>query len=205
LSIALQMPLTVFRSCRLFLADYLCLAQLSKINGFQWFLPGFVHPLQAMMILLLHLTHCANLPCEESLQSMPLLAQVFELVGNRLQQGRVVSSNVDAAESQGRSDKANLIYCLLAKLRYRVWKRAGWQNSSASAGPGCPLENITQAIKFARSDEYTEQQGPRWNSPDNGHEPPSVEHQPGFQPLEEIELDQYEDLFNQYLQPGVME
>lgn len=157
------------------------------------------------MILLLHLTSCANLSYEESLQSVSLLAQVFELVGNRLQHGRVVSSNVDTAESQGRSDKANLIYCLLAKLRYRVWKRAGWQNSPSSDGPGCPIENLNEAIKFARSDEYTEQQGPRWNSLDNGHEPPSAEHQPGVQPVEEIEFDQYEDLFNQYLQPGVME
>lgn len=157
------------------------------------------------MILLLHLTSCANLPYEESLQSVSLLAQVFELVGNRLQQGRVVSSNADMAESQGRSDKANLIYCLLAKLRCRVWKRAGWQNSSPNDGPGCPIENITEAIKLARSDEYTEQQGPRWNNLDNGHEPPSPEHQTGVQPVETIEFDQYEDLFNQYLQPGVMD
>jgi len=205
LSIALQAPLTVFRSCRSFLAEYLRLAQLSKNNGFEWFLPGFVHPLQAMMILLLHLTSCANLPYEESLQSVSLLAEVFELVGNRLQQGGVVSSNVDAAESQGRSDKANLIYCLLAKLRYRVWKRAGWQNSRPSEGPGCPIENLTEAIKFARSDEYTEHQGLRWNSPDNGRKSLTIEDQRGLQPVEEIELDQYEDLFDQYLQPGVMD
>lgn len=157
------------------------------------------------MILLLHLTSCANLPYEESLQSVSLLAEVFELVGNRLQQGGVVSSNVDAAESQGRSDKANLIYCLLAKLRYRVWKRAGWQNSRPSEGPGCPIENLTEAIKFARSDEYTEHQGLRWNSPDNGRKSLTIEDQRGLQPVEEIELDQYEDLFDQYLQPGVMD
>lgn len=139
------------------------------------------------------------------MQSFSILTQVFDLVGNRLHQGRVVSSNVDAAKSRGTSDKANLIYCLLARLRYRVLKRAGCQNLSPSDGPRCPVENATEAIKFGRSDEYIEQQIPRWTSLDDDHEPPNAEHQKEVQPFEEIELDQYEDLFDQYLQPGVME
>jgi len=189
----------------LFLASYLRLAQLSKNNGFQWFLPGFVHPLQAIMILLLHLTSCTKLHYEESLQSASLLAEVFELVGNRQQQGHVVSSNADAAKSQGKSDKANLIYCFLAKLRDRVWKRAGWEHSSPGGGHGCPIEDLTEAIKFARSDDILEPQGPRWKSLDIGRQTPSIVDQTELQPVEEIELDQYEDVFDQYLQPGFME
>lgn len=53
--------------------------------GFRWFLPGFVHPLQAMMLLLLllllHLTTCASLLFENGHHTKDLLHDSFQLVG----------------------------------------------------------------------------------------------------------------------------
>ena len=188
----------------MFLEEYLRLANICVQNGFQWFLPGFVHPLQAMMILLLHLTSCSALHFEEDLRSKQLLIEVFELVGNRLQQGRLVSLNADIANSQGRSDKASLIYCLLAKLRHRVWERAAWQSPPPHGGQDCPLENLTEAIEFAHSEEQSEQQFQHPDATDNVQQPPGLTDVTSMEPIDETEFDQYDALFEQFLQPGVM-
>lgn len=156
------------------------------------------------MILLLHLTHCPSLDHERSLRSDTLLAEAFELVGNRQIQGRIVSSNADTARSQGRSEKANLIYCLLAKLGFRVWKRSGWQDFSPSGKRTCPIENLADAIRFACSEELSQPQGQDRDTTGNNRHPPGVESEVPIRPIEEIELDQYGDLLEQFLEPGVM-
>ena len=192
------------RSCLRFLKEYINQARLCSQNGFQWFLPGFVHPLQAMMILLLHLTICSDLHYEESRHSNSILADIFELVGNRLQQGWLVSSTVDTIGFPDSSDKADLIYCLLAKLRYRVWKRAAWLDSFPQGDHGCPIEDLTEAIKFARPWKLQEQESRTSSAPSNSEMVPRLRGTLSTELLDETDWNQCDDLFDQFLQPGVL-
>ena len=156
------------------------------------------------MILLLHLTTCSDLHYEESRHSNLILADIFELVGNRLQQGWLVSSTVDTIKSPDSSDKADLIYCLLAKLRYRVWKRAAWLDSFPQANHGCPIEDLTEAIKFARPGKLREQGSQTSSAPSNSEMVPQLEGTLSAELLDETDWNQYDDLFDQFLQPGVL-
>lgn len=191
----------VFRSSRRFLEEYLRQAYLCTQHGFQWFLPGFIHPLQAMIVLLLHLTGCTNLQHEASLQSKRLLIEIFELFGNRLEQGRVVSSNADVAKSQDRSDKVHLIYCLLAKLRNRVWDRAGW--ADLGGGSTCPMRNLAEAIDFARSEELLKQSNEHTEVPDDSLQAFHLDDIMSIESTDQIDWSQYDDLIEQFLQPGI--
>lgn len=139
----------VLTSCRFYLAKFAVLSQSFAQSGLQWFIPGFIHPLQPMVILLLHLTTCDSLGNEETLQTRQLLDASFGLVGNRVSQGRVVSSTPKTEKSKGRSEKANLIYCLLAKLKTRTYERAGWYNQHDDSSSGCPIRNLAEAIQTA--------------------------------------------------------
>ena len=139
----------VLTSSRFYLAKFAVLSQSFAQSGFEWFIPGFIHPLQPMVILLLHLTTCDSPGNEETLQTRRLLDASFGLVGNRISQGRVVSSNPKAEKSKGRSEKANLIYCLLAKLRTRTYERAGWHIQRDESSSGCPIRNLSEAIQTA--------------------------------------------------------
>lgn len=145
------MRLTECSSCRSFLDEYTYLAGLSTQRGLQWFLPGFIHPSQALMILLLHLTSCTDIANEARLGSQQLVDRVFDLLGNRPQEGRVTWSSVEHAQSRGTSRKPHLIHELLAKLRQRVWQRAGWGNSTIQAQRGNLHQDSTRAIGAAHS------------------------------------------------------
>ncbi|KAG7007562.1 hypothetical protein G7Y79_00009g026710 [Physcia stellaris] len=67
---------------------------------------------------------------EETLQTRQLLDASFRL-------------------SKGRSEKANLIYCLLAKLKTRTYERAGWYDQYDDSSSGCPIRNLSEAIQTA--------------------------------------------------------
>ena len=153
-----------------------------------------------MIILLLHLTSCSALDYEASLQSNMLLARTFELVGNRLQRGRLVSSNADTLRSQGKSDKANLIYCLLEKLRKRVWKRASWQQG----GQGCPMKSFEEALKVCLPDEVSQSQNRSSYITGHGQEIAGFEPKTTVESMDGIDWNQYDDLLDQFLQPDIL-
>ena len=94
-----------------------------------------------MMILLLHLTQCTDSTWEENASTRNLLDRAFDLVGNRNEQGKLVAADV-IAKSKGRSERASIVYCLLYKLRIRVWDR----DNSHSLGLSCPLNDLRKAI-----------------------------------------------------------
>ena len=104
-----------------------------------------------MMILLLHLTTCDAIDYEDAMGTKQLLDRNFELVGNRTSQGRVVSSLAKTEKSRGRSEKANLIYCLLAKIRTRTYERARWHLQRDEQNSGCPIRNLSEAIEVANA------------------------------------------------------
>ena len=146
-----QSSLPSDRSSRFFLAKFVVLSLEFAESGLLWFTPGLIKPLQPMMILLLHLTICDAIDYEDAMGTKQLLDRNFELVGNRMSQGRVVSSDANTEKSKGRSGKANLIYCLLAKLRTRTYERAGWHLQHDDQNSGCPIQNLSEAIKMANA------------------------------------------------------
>ena len=155
-----------------------------------------------MMILLLHLTTCDAIDYEDAMGTKQLLDRNFELVGNRLSQGRVVSSHAKTERSRGRSEKANLIYCLLAKLRTRTYERSKWHLQHDNQNSGCPIRNLSEAIEMANAHFKT------------GKIP--VEHGSGAQtaiearktppvPVGIADYEEWDGFFDQFLETGMIE
>lgn len=155
------------------------------------------------MILLLHLTKCPALHHEETLQSKELLTKTFAIVGNRLQRGRVVSLYMDTAKTQDKPENGILIYCLLAKLRYRVWIRAAWGIPS-QAGQGCPLDNLREAIDYLYAGEPVLSQDYSLDTHGDGEKESALGVMPTIELGEEEDFHQYDDLFEQFLQPRIL-
>ena len=156
------------------------------------------------MILLLHLTSCSALANEEHLQSKTSLAQTFDLVGNRLQQGRFVSAHVDSALTAGKSEKASLIYCLLAKLRFRVWKRAGWQRSLSPDGQACPLDDLREAIEHAHPQVHLEDQDKTQTKVPEKAAIRDIDAEMSIEAYDQLDFQQYDDIFEQFLQTEII-
>jgi len=111
-------------SARSFLETYLQLSMLSPKMGHQWFIPGFIHPLHALMALLVHLRGCSKLDTEARLRR-DLINMVVAL--QVLRSARGATSTVRAIIRWGENpEKSNPMYCLLWNLRQLVWNKAGW-------------------------------------------------------------------------------
>ena len=155
-----------------------------------------------MMILLLHLTTCDAIDYEDTMGTKQLLDRNFELVGNRMSQGRVVSSHAKTEKSRGRSEKANLIYCLLAKLRTRTYERARWHLQHDSQNSGCPIQNLSEAIEMANASFKTGTipvelgSGVR-SSSQFGRIPPM--------PMGIADHEEWDGFFEQFLETGMIE
>lgn len=156
-------------------------------------------------MLLLHLTNCSALPYEEQLGSRDFLAQIFELVSVRLQQCQI-PDDASTVDSEGQSKKANLFYCLLMKLRYRIWQRARWSIPHCSGGDLCALQNPTEPGEHRHPDMEGQQR-------EQGFLNSGEEHVQRFsnpwdavssEQSDTIDFHEYEDVFEQYLHHGVM-
>lgn len=151
------------------------------------------------MILLLHLTGCPDLVKERELHSEALLEQIFKLVGNRWRDGQIVSSSVDVAPPRGSSKKASLIYCLLAKLRYRTWQRAGW--GTAACGE-CALRDLADCIKLTLPELQCQLQA----KPPQRDEPESLEESAAdviaTSREEAADINFHDDFLEQFLLPN---
>lgn len=100
-------------------------------------MPGFIQPLHALIILLLHLSACSHLD-EESRLSQDLVDQIFKLRVNHMlrwsdAQTRATMTGDKKAETL---QKSNPRYRMLRNLRERVWHKVGWQIPSSEAGQG---------------------------------------------------------------------
>ena len=201
-SFSYQSSLPSDRSSRFFLAKFVALSLAFAESGLQWFTPGLIQPLQPMMILLLHLTICDSIGYEDAMGTKQLLDRNFELVGNRMSEGRIISSNAKTEKAKGRSAKANLIYCLLAKLRTRTYERAGWDLQHDDQNSGCPIQNLSEAIKMANAPFQTGpvpvDHGSRVRTPDEAGEMPPV-------PMDIAGDEELDGFFEEFIETGMME
>lgn len=154
-----------------------------------------------MMVLLLHLTTCGNLDFEETSKTRLLLDQNFELVGDRMSQGRVVSSSANAEESKGRSEKAHLIYSLLAKRKTRTYERAGWHSAHDNSSDSCPVRNFSPAIEKAtvplRPEIMANGNDSEAVVPDGYQDVPAV-------PMDTTDWEEWGGLVEEFLQPDMI-
>ena len=157
-----------------------------------------------MMILLLHLTTCDAIDYEDAVGTKQLLDRNFELVGNRMSQGRVVSAHAKTEKSRGRSEKANLIYCLLAKLRTRTYGRARWHLQHDDQNSGCPIRNLSKAIEMANASFQSGtvlvpvEHGSEVQTSNGAAEMPLV-------PVRIADHEEWDGFFEQFLEIGMIE
>ncbi|KAA8911405.1 hypothetical protein FN846DRAFT_438743 [Sphaerosporella brunnea] len=105
-------------ACKSHLRRYLFLAD-AKHTPFHWFIPGFVRPQHPTLILMLRLTHLTQYePNTEMLETKELLEKGFEIFDN------LEPSHTD---SRGGGGEAGLLCSLLARMRERIWEKAGWR------------------------------------------------------------------------------
>lgn len=112
----------VHGAAREFLHTYVALATAAG-TPFRWYLPGLVHPLHAVIILLLRMEQTSSLHPPDC-PDKALLEAVFALVGNRVVRGRLTPRTAGRPNGDG----TVWIYCLLGKLRRRVWNQCGWSD-----------------------------------------------------------------------------
>ncbi|KAI5858311.1 hypothetical protein BZA05DRAFT_17 [Tricharina praecox] len=111
----------VHAASREFLRTYISLATVDG-SPYQWYLPGLVHPLHAVIILLLRMEQASHILLPEC-PDKALLEEAFALVGNRVLRGRLTPQTAGRPNTDG----TVWIYCLLGKLKRRVWKKCGWK------------------------------------------------------------------------------
>jgi len=116
---------SLLRSARSFLEKYIRLATLRSRPNYQWYIPGLLQPLPALMIVLMHLTSCQHLEAESRL-SRELIDKIFALrvlrdVGDATMVARAIIRK-DEEQKAG-----SPMYCLLWNLRRCAWERAGWK------------------------------------------------------------------------------
>lgn len=155
-----------------------------------------------MIILLLHLTTCNSVEYEATLGTRQILDQNFDLVGNRMSQGRIVSSEAVTDKSKGRSEKAKIIYCLLATLSTRTYERAGWPNENSSTSNGCPVRNLSEALEKANAPLEAEIAPSEHNYGEKiahkAEEAPAV-------PVDMADWEQWDGLLDDFLEPDMIE
>lgn len=122
---------------------------LSQPLGYNWFIPGVIQPLHALIILLVHLDGCMC-PNEEARLSRDLVDQVFNL---RL--GRILTGDTSINPTTPRFinlRQHNSRYMALITLKTRVWQKLGWSNPYISSQDGIDRGNL-EGIAKAPDDE----------------------------------------------------
>ncbi|OKL59148.1 hypothetical protein UA08_05720 [Talaromyces atroroseus] len=119
----------IVRTSRSFLERFLRLATLPQSLRRDWFVPGLIQPIHALIVLLVHLDGC-TCPDEEAILSKDLIDQVISL-----RQGRIVnrghSINLPTPRFKNLRQH-NSRYLTLISLKTRVWHKLGWLAPYAS-------------------------------------------------------------------------
>ena len=128
----------IYRTYRSFLQKYLHLSDLLVAQGFSWFIPGFIQPFHALVILFLHLRDCSHSD-EESWLSQSLVDQIFQIRMNHILRWSDIP--VEAILTANKRDvatlpKSNPRYRMLWNLRENVWGRHG-----------CPIPIIEEPVQ----------------------------------------------------------
>jgi hypothetical protein len=113
------------RTARSFLESYIRLANMSAESSFAWFVPGFVQPIHALMILLTHLSSCSAIDEENGL-SRELIQKTMGLRMKRILNGSIFPLRNMFTQGNRRPDGANPRYRNLWILSRKVWEKNGW-------------------------------------------------------------------------------
>lgn len=121
-------------TARSFLRSYLDLIQIGRDLAFEWFIPGLIQPIHALMILLKHLSGCSDPECEISEQTYELLTQVIDIRREWIMRGpvRLLPRKLMLGSENTSTDGASGIlmtdprYRMLWTLKEEVWRRFGW-------------------------------------------------------------------------------
>lgn len=117
---------------------------LSQPLGYNWFVPGLIQPLHALIILLVHLDGCMCPGVEASL-SRDLVDQVFNL---RL--GRILTGDISINPTTPRFinlRQHNSRYMALTTLKTRVWQKLGWSNPYMNSQDGMDRGSLEHVVK----------------------------------------------------------
>lgn len=96
--------------------------------GLFWVVPGFIQPLHAMAILLLHLSQCSHVDEEEKL-SKDLLDMIFTLRVNHIRKGMRTGTGIlgELLKGYQKPPRANNPrYRTLTNLKRHVWQKFDW-------------------------------------------------------------------------------
>jgi hypothetical protein len=117
-------------TARSFIANYIALSTLPTHAHLRWFIPGLIQPLHAIVILLMHLSTCSDLPSEE-LSSRRLIDDTLRLRVNHILKGNRMTRSGGIDHPQ----RANPRYLIMVNLRKSVWKKIGWEDDGKSEDP----------------------------------------------------------------------
>jgi hypothetical protein len=98
-----------------------------------WLIPGLIQPLQALIILLLHVSTCPHIVEEETI-SRSLIDKIICLRVNRIRSGILIPDKFRFGVGCY-PQRSNARYLILVELRKRVWKKVGWENDGKGIDP----------------------------------------------------------------------
>ncbi|QKX58294.1 uncharacterized protein TRUGW13939_05416 [Talaromyces rugulosus] len=122
-------------TARSFLRIYLDLIQIGRDIAFEWFIPGFIQPIHALMILLKHLSGCSDPECENSEKTHELLTQVIDRRREWIMRGPIRplprklmlgSETISTRVGVSVTPMTDPRYRMLWTLKEEVWRRFGW-------------------------------------------------------------------------------
>ncbi len=130
----------VVSTARSFLRNYLALVGLGKGIGFGWFVPGFLQPLHALVILLKHLSGCSNHESESLAGSYDLITQVIDARREWIMRGPIRPLPAQLMPGSGtpsvtgglRLRMTDPRYRMLWTLKEEVWQKFGWPTTTAA-------------------------------------------------------------------------
>ncbi|KAI5802855.1 hypothetical protein FPQ18DRAFT_374977 [Pyronema domesticum] len=116
---------------------------LAGCNRFMWFVPGLLHPLHAVVVLLMRKTPPSG-------EERELLERAFAVMGNTVVQGVLVPREI---EIRG-DDDMGWVYGMLGKLKNRVWEKEGWGGERGKGIEVAEIESDEMALGEFDWDEW---------------------------------------------------
>jgi hypothetical protein len=126
-------------TARSFLKNYLGIVILGQGLGFGWFVPGFLQPMHALVILLKHLSACSDMQAESTAGSCDLITQVMDARRDWIMKSSIrplpvqlmPGSGVTLTDGRPTPPMTDPRYRMLWSLKEQVWRRFGWASATA--------------------------------------------------------------------------
>lgn len=159
-------------TARSFLRSYLELIHLGQDIALEWFIPGFIQPIHALLITLKHLTGCSDPECESSQKTYELLTQVIDIRREWIMRGPIrplprklmLGSESHSTDGTSVTLMTDPRYRLLWALKEEVWRRFGWLTTASAT--------IDDGVSEYSSGIYNKKR--KNNDDEKGQEPSSL-------------------------------